>query len=359
MKADVYFIPMACSEKLNLIHTKIHSLYQKANLHSCIEKNDLVAIKIHFGERGNVTHVPAKYLIPVIKNIQKAGGKPFFTDTNVLYKSSRSDAVSHIKLAGEHGFSVNKCGAPVIITDGLRGSGEIDVKINGKIFNSVSIASEAVYSNALIAVTHVTGHMGTGIGGTLKNLGMGLASRKGKLRQHSSVKPWIDKIKCTACGQCIKWCPENAIEMIDETAFIKTEMCIGCGECLTVCRYDAVKYNWKTSNVDLQKKIAEHALGAVANKDGKVAYLNFLINITKDCDCLGTVQKPILPDIGILASTDPVAIDKASLDLIEKQTNGKSLMEITYPNLDGTVQLFHAQEIGLGTMDYKLIEINV
>ena len=357
MKPEVFFIPMDANEKSKLIHAKVNSLYEKADLGNCVEKKDLVALKIHFGEKGNVTHIPAKFTIPIIKNIHKNGGKPFFTDTNVLYRSSRADAVSHLKLAEEHGFSINKCGAPVIITDGLRGSNEIEVNINGKIFNNVFIATEAITANAMFVITHVTGHIATGLGGVLKNLGMGLASRKGKLRQHSSVKPWIDKPKCTSCEQCIQWCPENAIKLVDGKAFIKTEICIGCGECLAVCRFDAVKYNWKISNDDLQKKVAEHALGAVTNKAGKVAYISFLINITKDCDCFGTVQKPVMPDIGILASKDPLAVDQASLDLIKRYSGGKSLRELSYPDIDETVQLSHAQKIGLGSRDYELIEI--
>jgi len=357
MKSDVFFIQMSTSEPLKQIHEKINMIYEQASLNNCIEKNDLVAIKIHFGEQGNVTHVPAKYTIPIVKNIHKAGGKPFFTDTNVLYKSHRSDAVSHLKLAEEHGFSINKIGAPVIITDGLRGSNETEVKINGKILDSVSIATEAIRSNAMFVITHVTGHMATGLGGTLKNLGMGLASRKGKLRQHSSVKPWVEKSKCTACGQCITWCPENAIDMVDEAAFINTETCIGCGECLTVCRFDAVRYNWQTSNDDLQRKIAEHALGAVSNKNGKIAYFNFLINITKDCDCFNIVQKPVIPDIGLLISRDPVAVDKAALDLIKLHSKGKSLVELSYPHIDEMIQLRHGQDIGLGVLDYELKEI--
>lgn len=357
MSAEVFFIRMNCDEALDLIQQKIDKLFQKALFQTCIEKNDLVAIKIHFGEKGNVTHVPPNYVLPIAENIKKEGGKPFLTDTNVLYRSSRSDAVSHLKLAQGHGFSLNNCGAPVIISDGLRGSNEIEVKIKGKIFSSVFIATEAITSNALFVITHVTGHMATGLGGTLKNLGMGLASRKGKLRQHSSVKPWVEKSNCTACGLCLQWCPENAITLIDNVAFINEEICIGCGECLTVCRYEAVKYNWKVSNVDLQQKIAEHALGVVSNKNGKTAYYSFLINITKDCDCFGTKQKPITSDIGILASKDPVAIDTATLDLIKKFA-GKSLTAMSYPNVDAMIQLHHAQDIGLGTMEYELVEID-
>lgn len=357
MKPKVYFIPASASESLDTIHKKLLVLYEQANFSVCFEPKDLVAIKIHFGEDGNTTHVSANYLKSIINQLKTQKAKPFFTDTCVLYRGNRSDAINHLILAESHGFSQNEIGIPVIIADGLRGSNEIEVKIPGKLFNKVSIAADAMTANAMLVVTHVTGHMASGIGGAIKNLGMGLASRKGKLRQHSSMKPRIEVAKCTGCGQCIIWCPENAISMNGNVAVINEKICIGCGECLTVCHFDAVKYNWKTSNVDLQKKMAEHALGAVIQKKDKVCCLSFLVNITKDCDCLNQPQKSIMRDIGILASKDPVAIDKASLDLVE-QFSGKSLVSQCYPSMDPTVQLVHGEKIGLGMMDYELVEID-
>jgi len=356
MSEKVYFIAASANDSLDVIHNKLLKLFQSAKLNDCVEPNDLVAIKIHFGEEKNTTHIPASYFTSVIKEIKRKGGKPFFTDTCVLYRSKRSDAVNHLTLAENHGFNLEKCGAPVIIADGLRGSNEIEVKIDGKLFGSVSIAADVLTANAMIVATHVTGHMASGIGGTIKNLGMGLASRKGKLRQHSSVKPWIEVTKCTGCGQCVIWCPEDAISMNGNIAVINQQKCIGCGECLTVCHFDAVKYNWKTSNELLQKKMAEHALGAVKNKRDKTCYFNFLINITKDCDCLGGVQTPIIGDIGIIAARDPVAIDKASLDLFE-QFAGKTLTSMSYPAVIPFVQLKHGEEIGLGSMKYELVTI--
>ena len=355
---DVLFIPLSIDEPLKIIQRKIQKIYQLTGVNSRIEKNDFVAIKIHFGEKGNKTHIPATYLAPLSKAVEEAGGIPFVTDTNVLYKSARSNAVSHLKLAQGHGFTVANCGAPVIITDGLRGSNEVEVGIDGEIFDRVSIATEAVTSNAMIVMTHVTGHIETGMGGALKNLGMGLASRKGKLRQHSSVKPWVEEENCTQCGLCIEWCPEDAIEMMETSALIHDDKCIGCGECLTVCRFSAVKFNWKTSGAELQKKIAEHALGAVQNKRDKTAYLNFLINITKDCDCFGRAQDPVIPDIGILAGTDPVAVDQASLDMIQQRSN-RSMADLSYPDTDATVQLQHAEKIALGERRYQLKEIDL
>jgi len=357
VKSKVYLIRAAATDNLDTIHKKLLTLYQHANFDRCIEPQDLVAIKIHFGEEGNVTFIPANYFKPLIKQIKNRNAKPFFTDTCVLYRSNRSDAVRHLQLAEKHGFSLNGIGAPVIIADGLRGSNEIEVKIPGKLFSSVSIAAEGLTANAMLVSTHVTGHMASGIGGVIKNIGMGLASRKGKLRQHSSMKPRIEVAKCTGCGQCILWCPEDAISMNGSIAVIEEKICVGCGECLTVCHFDAVKYNWKTSSKDLQKKMAEHALGVIINKRDKMCYLNFLINITKDCDCLNQPQKPFMKDIGILASKDPVAIDKASLDLVE-QYSGKSLVSQSYPSIDPMVQLVHGEEIGLGRMDYELAKID-
>jgi uncharacterized Fe-S center protein len=356
LKPNVYFIPAAASDSLETIYKKLLALYDQAEFSQCFEANDLVAIKIHFGEEGNITHVPAPYLKPIIAAIKQSQARPFFTDTCVLYRSRRSNALSHLQLAEVNGFSQRQCGIPVVIADGLRGSNEIEVKIPGKLFNKVSIAADAMTANAMLVVTHVTGHMASGIGGAIKNIGMGLASRKGKLRQHSSMKPRIEVTSCTGCGQCIIWCPETAITMNGNVAVINEKICIGCGECLTVCHFDAVKYNWKTSNESLQRKMAEHALGAVIQKKDKVGYLNFLINITRDCDCLGGVQKPVVNDIGIIASKDPVAIDKASLDLVE-QHSGKSLTSQFYPAIDPTIQLAHGEDIGLGSMAYELITI--
>jgi len=356
VNAKVYFMPATANDPVDVMHRKLMELYEAAQLGGCFSAKDLVAIKIHFGEEDNVTHLPAAYLPPLIAAIRQKGAEPFFTETCVLYRSQRANAVSHLHLAEQHGFGQHQLGIPIIIADGLRGNSEIEVTIPGKFFKTVAIAAEALMANAMLVISHVTGHMASGIGAAIKNLGMGLASRKGKLRQHSSMKPRIEITRCTGCGDCILWCPEDAISMNGNVAVINEKICIGCGECLTVCRFDAVRYNWKTSSDSLQRKMAEHALGAVIHKREKVAYLNFLINITKDCDCLSGKQSPVVKDIGVLASKDPVAIDTASLDLIARYA-GKSLTALSYPNIDPTIQLQHGQEVGLGTMNYELISL--
>jgi uncharacterized Fe-S center protein len=356
MAEKVYFISVENGKESEATAKKIISLIKKADLKSFINKNDLVAVKMHFGEKENDTHIPPVFVRPVIEEINRSEGNPFLTDTCVLYRSQRDNAVNHLRLAHEHGFTVENVGAPVIIADGLLGGGEKEISISGKIFNKVSIANTALEVNSLVALTHVTGHMGTGLGGAIKNLGMGFASRKGKLRQHSVMKPNISESFCTGCGICIEWCPEDVIYMKGDVAWIDSKNCIGCGECITVCRFGAVKHDWSVEDNELQRRMTEHALGVVTGKEKKVFCMNFLISVTKDCDCLDRKQQPIIPDIGILASKDPVAVDAASLNLIREKT-GKNLTDLSYPKIDAWVQLRHGEEIGLGKAEYDLVEV--
>ena len=356
MASKVWFAGVEKGERMEATAKKVDALFRQADLGGCMGKNDLVALKMHFGEKGNDTHIPPRFVRPVVEAIKKREAKPFLTDTCVLYKSQRDNAVDHLRLAHEHGFTMENVGAPVVIADGLVGRGEQAVKIPGKIFKEVSIASLAVEVNAIVVLSHMTGHLATGFGATIKNLGMGFASRKGKLRQHSVMKPAISKKKCTGCQVCVQWCPANAISMRGEVAWIDSKVCIGCGQCLTVCRFDAVQYDWKMKNQDLQERMAEHALGVVIGKREKVGCMNFLISVTKDCDCFDIRQEPVMPDIGIVASTDPVAVDAASLELIREKT-GKALSDVSYPNVDPWVQIRHAEAVGLGSTDYELAEV--
>ena len=354
MSSKVYFTQVDQNEKSESIVRKIVSLFHSADLDSFINKNDLIGIKMHFGEEVNDTHIPPHFVSPIVKEIKKREGIPFLTDTCVLYRSQRDNSVNHLLLAHRHGFSVDHVGAPVIIADGLVGNAESEVDIQGKIFKKVAVARTAVEANGLIVLTHVTGHIACGLGGTIKNLGMGFSSRKGKLQQHSVTKPTISGKKCTGCGLCIDWCPEDAISMKSDKAVIDSKACIGCGECLTICRFGAVNHSWDRSNQELQKRIAEHALGITIRQSGKMGFMSFLLSITKDCDCWNEAQKPIMSDIGILASKDPVAIDAASLDLIRQKTK-KELTDMSYPDVDPWVQIHYGAEIGLGSNTYELV----
>jgi len=356
LKPEVTFVRASRDEKIEEVQQKIRALFQKADLGSCIRGKDLVAVKMHFGEKGNETSIPPAYVKPVVEEVKNRSGSPMLTDTCVLYRSVRDNAADHLRFAHDRGFTIADTGAPVVIADGILGSDEKSVQIPGLIFKEVSIAAAARDANALIVLSHVTGHMVTGLGGAIKNLGMGFASRKGKLRQHATMKPNIAKKFCTGCGVCVENCPEDAIAMIDGKAVIDAGICIGCGECLTVCRFDAVKHDWNRDSADLQKRMAEHALGVVIGKQDRTGYFNFIMSVTKDCDCLPMRQKAVIEDVGILAGKDPVALDAASLDLIQKHA-GNPLSESTYPQFDPWIQIRHGESIGLGTIGYRLNEL--
>ena len=351
MKSQVIFAPIQFVEKNGFPDTVL-AMMMEGGFTNIYQPGDLVAVKLHFGEKGNRPPIKPEWVHVFTKIIKNQGADPFLTDTCVLYKSQRDNAVKHLRLVQNSGFTPGKTGAPVIIADGLAGNDETEIRIPGQIYDRVSIASAAAQSTGLMSLSHVTGHLGAGMGATIKNLGMGFASRKGKLRQHSGIKPRISPADCTGCGICIYWCPVNAISMQGKTAEIDTEKCIGCGECLTVCRYYAVKHDWKTGSRELQWRIAEHALGVVIAKKNKTLHFNFLTSITKDCDCIGKKQTPLMADIGLCVSDDPVSVDAASLDLIQEYA-GRPLNEMAYP-IDPWEQIRHGEKIGLGSSEYKL-----
>jgi uncharacterized Fe-S center protein len=262
-------------------------------------------------------------------------------------------------LATEHGFSIEGLGIPFVAPDGLFGTAETAVAIYGELDAEVLIAADIVRCQSILSVAHVTGHCAACVGATIKTLGMGCSSRKGKMRQHASLKPKVKKSKCTRCGECQRHCPSDAITLDDVQAHINQDRCIGCAECVAVCRFDAVTYDWAQENEILQKSVAEHALGVMKGKEDRAAFFNFAIAVTPDCDCFGQPNMPkIVDDIGILASTDPVAVDKAAIDLIESR-GGKAVPAlIGDKKLDWHHQIEHAVKIGLGSAEYELVEVN-
>jgi uncharacterized Fe-S center protein len=355
MKEKVYFIPVekqvndteACARLVELIRSK--------NLFDFIAEKDMVAIKTHFGEGRKTGHVRPLYLKVIGELVKERKGSPFLTETQTLYKGNRTDAVSHLNHAQAQGYGHEHTGMPIIMADGLYGDEETEVVIPGKIYKSVKLASAIVKAKALVCVSHFTGHLGTGFGCALKNMGMGCSSRRGKMIQHSTAKPKIKVKDCTRCGLCVQWCPATAITMGEKSAVIDSAKCIGCGQCLAVCRFDAVAYNWGATYEDLQKKIVEHAWGIAIGKIDKMIYINFLTRISKDCDCM-TGYDPIIHDIGIVVSRDPVAADAASLGLVEEQA-GRKLSEIAY-NIPYRFQIDYAREIGFGNPDYELVTVS-
>jgi hypothetical protein len=281
------------------------------------------------------------------------GAKPFVCETSTLYVGRRSNAVDHLNLAYDHGFTPGKIGMPVIMADGLSGQSQIQVEINGKHAKKVWISADIPMYDFLIGVAHVTGHMCSGLGACLKNIGMGLASRAGKLVQHSDVTPFIKSEKCTICGACLRWCPENAISITGKSAVIDKEKCIGCGECLSVCKYGAVAHSWNQANSILQEKMAEHAWAVIKEVKGRALFVNFAVKITKNCDCMAKDDPIICEDLGILLSTDPVALDTATMEMLNQKV-GTELFKNQHPDIDAWVQLRHAEQLGMGSMQYTL-----
>ncbi|MDH7599977.1 MAG: DUF362 domain-containing protein [Sedimentisphaerales bacterium] len=355
----VYFIEARFQEDPSVLSEKARRLFKAGGFARCFRPNDLTAVKVHIGEDGNTTYIKAPCLKGLIEELKALKTKPFLTDTSTLYTGRRHNAVDHCTLAVEHGFCYQVLGAPFIPPDGLLGTAETSVRINGVLNKEVYIAYDIVRCQSIMAVAHTTGHLATGLGAVIKTLGMGCASRKGKMRQHAALKPHVKAEKCVACQECIRYCPESAIVLRSGKAFIKQDLCVGCAECVAVCRFEAVEYDWKQESSKLQQAMAEHALGAVMGKQDRLACFNFVISVTKDCDCFDTPDMPrIVQDIGILASDDPVAIDKAALDLIQDKTGEKIGKLILNQSLDPMIQLEHAARIGLGELEYELVTID-
>ncbi|MFN3966775.1 MAG: DUF362 domain-containing protein [Endomicrobiia bacterium] len=332
------------------------SLLDAIPVEKFIFPDDFCAIKIHFGEKGNTGYVKPEFVRPIVKKLNSIKAKLFLTDANTIYAGVRANAIDHIKVAVEHGFSLQKLGCPVIIADGLRGNSGVEVEINQKHFKSVKIANAIYYSDSFVFVTHFKGHEITGFGGALKNIGMGCATRAGKYEMHNSVVLEIRIENCKSCGICVRWCPTGALSLPDKNSKIiyNKEKCIGCGECIISCKYDVFKIPWSDSTKDVQEKIVEYCFGVLKNK--RAIYINFLNFITKYCDCYSTKEGPLIEDIGIVVSSDPVAVDKASVDLVNKKY-GRDFFKEIWPEIDWSVQLEYAEKLGLGSRNYELVEI--
>lgn len=321
-----------------------------------------VAIKVHFGEKGCETYLSPLIVKKVYDKVISLGNKPSslssdnekkaaLVECNVLYRGSRTNATDHTKTAMLHGFDF----APIDILDGEMGNEDIDVKVENGIVSNAKLGAGLKKYDSLIVLTHFKGHMMSGFGGAIKNIGMGLGSRAGKLAMHSNLKPSVNAEKCISCGKCIDNCDVKAISFDNGRAKINDKICIGCAMCIAVCPQGAVSVPWRGgTSEELQKKMVDYA-SAVLKVIPNTIFINFLVNITKDCDCVNVKQKPLMKDIGILYSKDIVAIDKASFDLADKESEG-SFNKIN--EVDKTIQIDYAFSKGMGEKKYKLIELD-
>ena len=350
----VYYLPYR-GEGEESFYKRVAETAEAQGWWDFLQPRQLVGVKTHFGEEGTEGFVSPFFFKLLASSLKKRKVLGFLTETATLYTGHRSNAVEHLQLAYRHGFTYDEVGLPLIMADGLTGDEDVIVPIKGKFYTHVKIASQVAKANALIVVSHMTGHALSGYGGAVKNLGMGCASRKGKLSQHAVAQPVIKTKKCKGCGLCLRWCPRGAIRLEGEKAFIQKEVCIGCGECLTVCRNGAVGLNWGETYERFQEKLTEYAWGVTQALRGKLFYITFLMKVTKDCDCMPAPLSRIVEDMGAVAGRDPIAVDSAALDLVERKA-GRPLSEIAHA-VPYRVQIEYAKELGFGQPDYRLVEL--
>ncbi len=364
--ADVYHADLRTSPRRNLLD-KLQTLLEAAGLAQRIKRGDLVAVKLHFGERGNTAFIRPVFVRRVVDLLKDLGARPFLTDANTVYVGTRSDAVGHLETAIGNGFDYAVVGAPLIVADGLRGSSGVTVPIQGEYYAEVRIAEAVAHADAVIGLAHFKGHELSGFGGAIKNLGMGSATREGKLSQHSSVAPKVNRKRCVACGECVDWCAHQAIR-VDVKAAIDPERCVGCGECILTCPEQAIQIQWTEGPEIMQRKMVEHTLGVLHGKRERSLFVNFVTQVSPACDCYGHSDAPIVGDVGMLCAADPVAIDQASVDLVNAQPGlvgsalkthlapGEDKFRAVYEKVDWSVQLRHGEALGLGTREYRLVD---
>ncbi|MFH1532670.1 MAG: DUF362 domain-containing protein [Pseudomonadota bacterium] len=357
MASKVWFSPARGTPEKNRLQ-QIDELLARVRLADRFGEGDLVAIKTHWGEAGNTAFVPSFFVRRVVRAVRKTGARPFVTDTNTLYRERRHDAVDNLRTAAANGFTAETLGCPLVIADGLVGTDGRDVIVPGAVHGSTArIASAIVESQGMVVVSHVKGHMVFGFGGALKNLGMGCCTTSAKQRLHADVRPMVEVDLCTGCATCVAHCRFGAIAMertADGTlARIDHGVCSGCGECVVVCPVEAIPIRWDGDPGRTQEKTAEVARAAVLGKETRTVYLNFLTAVTPDCDCCSWSDASLIPDVGVLASSDPVAVDMASLDLIREAAGGRDVFR-ERRDIDPMPLLRHAAGLGLGSIEYRL-----
>lgn len=354
--SPVYFIRIGDSDDNEARAVKLSVILDSSGLLSRVKRGSSVAIKMHFGERGNTAYIKPDLIVPLVNRLIARGARPMLTDTNALYSGSRTRTQDHIQTAHEHGFTKELTGSDVVIAEGDDGKDVRDVAINGNYVKAARVASLFCRADSIVGIAHFKAHLLTGFGGALKNIGMGCASREGKLSQHSDVSPHVGRESCSGCSTCEDSCPVDAISMVDGKARIEDEKCIGCAECIAVCPDGAITVDWESGASFIQERMAEYAKAALLNKEDKSVFINFAVNIRQECDCFPQDFPVIAPDVGIFASVDPVALDKASMDMVIK-ISGVDVFKRAHPNRDGLRQLRHAANIGVGNMDYELVEV--
>ena len=372
-KSKVYFADFRAPSWRENLPQKLARLMMTAGFGDIDMDGKYVAIKMHFGEPGNLAYLRPNWARAVVDLVKSHGGKPFLTDCNTLYVGGRKNALDHIESAYINGFTPYSTGCHILIADGLKGNDEVEVPVEGgEYVKSAKIGRAVMDADVFISLTHFKGHEQAGMGGALKNIGMGCGSRAGKMEQHNSGKPFVKQKKCVGCHSCAKICAHGAPMFRDGKAEIDHAKCVGCGRCIGACNFDAIRTPDDAANAELNRKMAEYAKAVV--QDRPQFHISLVIDISPYCDCHDGNDTPILPDVGMFASFDPVALDQACADACGKQPPipGSHLDEQMHregfcdkhdhfinsmPNTDWRVCLAHCEKIGIGTRSYELVEV--
>lgn len=374
-KSKVYFTNFRTVAFGDGLPTKLQKMVKKAGIGDIDMDGKFVAIKMHFGELGNISYLRPNYARAVVDLVKSMGGKPFLTDCNTMYPGSRKNALEHLECAWQNGFTPLTVGCPILIGDGLKGTDDIEVPIeNGEYVEAAKIGRAVMDADVFISLTHFKGHEMTGFGGTIKNIGMGCGSRAGKKEQHSSGKPHIVESLCRGCRKCQKECANGGLIFDDERKkmTVNQDNCVGCGRCLGACNFDAIAFTNNNANEVLNCKMAEYTKAVVAGRPN--FHISLIVDVSPNCDCHGENDAPILPNLGMLASFDPLALDQACVDkcmaatpLPHSQLHENMHKEgfvdrhdhfsNSSPESEWKSCLAHAEKIGLGSREYELIEV--
>lgn len=373
-KSKVYFTDFRTKANGDGLPTKLKKLLKKAGIANLDLDGKFVAIKLHFGELGNISYLRPNYARAVVDVVKEFGGKPFLTDCNTMYPGSRKNAIEHLYCAWENGFTPLTVGCPIIIGDGLKGTDDIEVPVaGGEYVKNAKIGRVIMDADVFISLSHFKGHEMTGFGGAIKNIGMGCGSRAGKTEQHASGQPKIDADLCRGCKRCMLQCANNGLVYNAETRkmSVNKDNCVGCGRCLGACNFDAISFENFDANELLNRRMAEYAKAVV---DGRPQmHISLIVDVSPNCDCHCENDVPILPNIGMFVSTDPLALDQACVDacLAAAPMPGSQLYEHIHapgfcdkhdhfrnstPESEWKSCLEHAEKIGLGCRDYELIK---
>lgn len=369
MASKVYFADLRADVHENL-QQKLTRLMKTAGMGDIDFRDKFVAIKLHFGEPGNLAFLRPNWARTVADFVKERGGKPFLTDCNTLYVGGRKNALDHMDSAMLNGFNPMTTGCQIIIGDGLKGSDEVEVPVvGGEYVKNAKIGRAVMDADVFISLTHFKGHEEAGFGGCLKNIGMGCGSRAGKMEQHNAGKPHVAQKHCIGCGQCRKICAHGAPIIENGKAHIDHDKCVGCGRCIAVCPKDAVRIDWDESTTNLNCKIAEYTKAVV---DGRPCFhISLVIDVSPNCDCRPENDMAIVPNVGVFASFDPVALDMACVDAVNAQTplRGSAAddahakahvhdhFQRLHPDTNWRSCLEHGEKIGIGTREYELIKI--